>query len=278
MFHHVLIEMRSKSKKQDVSKISLLDVLDFNEIKNEIAAPFVQGKRFQCNGYFVEPNEIDRLVVTRTEKKAEHYQNILQSKVSANVLFFYAEEDAVSNSYDHAEDITKEFLNFSDEISKKDIPKKVKKNRPPVTNKIFIIHGHDEAFKKDVQLFLSRADIDETVLHEQPDKGRSIIDKLIEESTDASYVVALLSPDDKIEDGNSRARQNVIFEIGYFIGKLGKEKVRLLKKGDVEIPSDLQGVLYETYDGGGVWKIKLLKEMKEAGLDFIDLNKAIATF
>ena len=97
--------------------------------------------------------------------------------------------------------------------------------------KIFIIHGHDEGLLREVQLFISRAGLDDVVLHEKADKGRTIIDKLIEESQDAAYVIALLSPDDELSDGTQRARQNVILEIGYFLGKLGKSKVRLLKKG-----------------------------------------------
>jgi predicted nucleotide-binding protein len=124
--------------------------------------------------------------------------------------------------------------------------------------------------KKAVQLFLTRANLKDIVLHEQPDKNRTVIEKLIEEGNSAAYVIALLSPDDTQEDGTVRARQNVVLEIGYFIGRLGREKVRLLRKGEVVIPSDLQGILFENYDNEGAWRIKLLKEMQAAGLP-IDL-------
>lgn len=144
-------------------------------------------------------------------------------------------------------------------------------------NKIFIIHGHDEAMKKDVQLLLSRAELDDVVLHERPDIGRTIIDKLIEESSPACYAIALLSPDDITGEGLYRARQNVILEIGYFLGKLGKSKVRLLKKGGIEIPTDLSGILYTHYDESGSWKIRLLKEMKEVGIE-IDIEKSLKKF
>ena len=141
-------------------------------------------------------------------------------------------------------------------------------------DKIFIIHGHDNEMKREVQLLLSRADLEDVVLHEQPDRGRTIINKLTEESTSAIYAIALLSPDDELADGNARARQNVILEIGYFLGKLGKERVRLLKKGSVQIPSDLQGILYDDYDDSGAWKSKLLKEIRAVGID-LNLEKAI---
>jgi predicted nucleotide-binding protein len=138
-------------------------------------------------------------------------------------------------------------------------------------NTVFIIHGHDDGLKTDVQLLLTRAGVNNLVLHEQPDKGRTIIDKLVEESNHSNYAIALLSPDDKLEDGSTRARQNVILEIGYFIGKLGKERVRILKKGEIEIPSDLHGILYENYDKLGAWKMKICKELIAVGI-FVDIE------
>jgi len=142
---------------------------------------------------------------------------------------------------------------------------------------VFIIHGHDEEMKRSVQLFLNRAELQDIVLHEQPDKSRTVIEKLIEESENAGYVIALLSPDDVQGDGTLRARQNVILEIGYFIGKLGRDKVRLLKRGDTDVPSDLQGILYDTYDTAGAWRVKLAKEMKAAGLP-VNIENVIASF
>lgn len=141
--------------------------------------------------------------------------------------------------------------------------------------KVFIIHGHDESLKMEVQLLLTRAGVNNIVLHEQADKGRSIIDKLTEEGKDSNYAIALLSPDDVLLDGKIRARQNVILEVGYFIGQLGKERVRLLIKEEVEVPSDLSGILYEKYDKPGAWKIKLLKEMQAVGI-FVDLENVIS--
>jgi predicted nucleotide-binding protein len=149
-----------------------------------------------------------------------------------------------------------------------DKPKKV------TGNTVFIIHGHDNFLKVEVQLLLQRAGVSNIVLHEKPDIGRNIIEKLIEETKPANYAIALLSPDDELNDGTKRARQNVILEIGYFLGKLGKSRVRVLKKGDVEIPSDLSGVLYENYVPVGSWKIKLCKELQAVGI-FVDLEAVI---
>jgi predicted nucleotide-binding protein len=135
---------------------------------------------------------------------------------------------------------------------------------------VFIIHGHDEEFKTKTQLLLERASVNNVVLHEIADKGRTIIDKLIEEANQVGYAIALLSPDDLTVDGTGRARQNVILEIGYFLGLLGKERVRMIVRGNVVIPSDLQGILYEKYDDAGVWCIKTLKELQAVGI-YVDM-------
>ncbi|HEV7332720.1 MAG TPA: nucleotide-binding protein [Flavisolibacter sp.] len=138
---------------------------------------------------------------------------------------------------------------------------------------VFIIHGHNELVKHQVQLLLMKAAVNNIVLHEQADKGRTIIDKLVEEGKRSNYAIALLTADDKLEDGKNRARQNVILEIGYFMGQLGKERVRLLVADGVEIPSDLQGILYEKYDASGAWKMKILKELAAVGI-YVDFRAA----
>jgi predicted nucleotide-binding protein len=143
-------------------------------------------------------------------------------------------------------------------------------------NTVFIIHGRDNELKTEVQLLLTRAGVNNLVLHEQADKGRTIIDKLVEESFNSNYAIALLSPDDILEDGSQRARQNVILEIGYFMGRLGKERVRLLKRGDMEIPSDLQGILYENYNSSGNWKMEICKELIAVGI-YVDIALVAST-
>jgi len=117
------------------------------------------------------------------------------------------------------------------------------------------------------------------ILQEQPKGGRTIIEQL-EEHSDVGFAVVLMTPDDvgvsisETEEAKLRARQNVIFEFGYFLGKLERNKVRILRKGDVEIPSDLQGVLYIAMDAAGAWRMALAKEIKNAGID-VDLNKVL---
>ena len=147
-------------------------------------------------------------------------------------------------------------------------------------NKIFIVHGHDDAAKIEMARTLEKAGFEAIILHEQPDAGRTIIEK-IEAYTDVAFAVVLYTgcdlgraKEDKIENEKFRARQNVVFEHGYLIGKLGRKNVCALVKGDVETPGDISGVVYTSMDAAGAWKIQMFKNIKEAGLD-VDFNKII---
>ncbi len=151
------------------------------------------------------------------------------------------------------------------------------------TREVFIIHGRDKEAKETVARFLTRLDLTPVILHEQPNQGRTIIEKF-EQHAQAGFAVALLTPDDvgalESDEKNlkPRARQNVVFELGYFLGRLGRERVCALTKGDIELPSDYDGVVYIPLDDSEGWKIKLIKELikelKNAGFD-VDANKAL---
>ena len=146
------------------------------------------------------------------------------------------------------------------------------------TNEVFVIHGRDNEAKETVARFLQNLDLTPVILHEQPNQGRTIIEKF-EQHAQVGFAVALLTPDDvgalKNEEKNlkPRSRQNVVFELGYFLGRLGRERVCALTKGDIEIPSDYDGVVYISLDDGG-WKMNLIREFKNAGFD-IDANRAL---
>lgn len=136
---------------------------------------------------------------------------------------------------------------------------------------VFIVHGHDDLMKLSVSNFVRKLGFNPIILHEQIDRGRTIIEKF-ENCSNVAYAIILYSPDDKMETGKMRARQNVVFEHGFFIGKLGRNRVvGLFKDSDcIEIPSDLQGILYKSFNRN--WEFDVAKEMKNSGLD-IDLNK-----
>jgi predicted nucleotide-binding protein len=140
---------------------------------------------------------------------------------------------------------------------------------------VFIIHGHDEASKSQLARLIEKLGLSAIIIHEQSNKGRTIIEKL-EGHSDVAFAVALLTPDDV---GGSdikstlkpRARQNVIFELGHFESKLGRDKVCVLHTPGVELPSDLGGVAYVEMDKAGGWQFKLARELKDAGIE-VDMN------
>lgn len=140
--------------------------------------------------------------------------------------------------------------------------------------RVFIVHGHNDGLKHEV--FRVLHDLTGTrpiILHEQPNGGRAIFEKLEAYAAKAGFAVALLTADDvggtaQPEAGETqpRARQNVVYEAGYFAGLLGRARVALLYQAGVELPSDLDGVLYIPLDSAGAWKIQLAHEMANTGI------------
>ncbi|GAB5537778.1 MAG: hypothetical protein Rubg2KO_40270 [Rubricoccaceae bacterium] len=153
----------------------------------------------------------------------------------------------------------------------------------PQGNSVFIVHGHDEAMKQSVARTIEKLGLDPIILHERPSQGRTIIEKFSDHA-DVHFAVVLLSPDDigyardsKPDKPTYRARQNVIFELGYFIGRLGRDRVLALHKTteDFEMPSDYSGVLFVPFDTAARWQFDLAKEMKACGYD-IDINQLLS--
>jgi predicted nucleotide-binding protein len=122
---------------------------------------------------------------------------------------------------------------------------------------VFVVHGHDEGAREAVARFLEKMGFKAIILHEQANKGQTVIEK-IHEHGDVGFAVVLLTPDDegykKGEVARPRARQNVLLELGYFIGRLGRMHVCALKRGEIELPSDFGGVVYEAFDDAGAWR------------------------
>lgn len=143
-------------------------------------------------------------------------------------------------------------------------------------SKVFVVHGHDEALKQEVARIVEKQGLEAIILSEQANGGKTIIEK-IEENSDVGAAICLFTGDDygRAKDATSenlRARQNVVFEAGYFMGKLGRGNVILIASPDIEIPSDLQGVVYTNKD---MWQTDVLRELKAIGYN-VDFNKLFA--
>jgi len=148
-------------------------------------------------------------------------------------------------------------------------------NQPPQLasgfnkSQVFIVHGHDELAKLDMANFIRELGLEPIILHMQASGGRTIIEK-IEEYTNVGYGIVLYTPCDVGAPRDSltykrRARQNVVFEHGYLIAKLGRGRVAAMVKGEVETPNDISGVVYISLDEHGGWKGQLITELRGAG-------------
>ncbi|MDO8772061.1 MAG: nucleotide-binding protein [Burkholderiaceae bacterium] len=148
----------------------------------------------------------------------------------------------------------------------------------PKSNNVFIVHGHDGEARESVARFLGNIGLTPIILYEQANRGRTVIEK-VEAHSEVGFAVVLLTADDEgrvkgATELEPRARQNVLLELGYFIGRLGRENVCALKRGTLEIPSDFAGVVWETMDAGAGWKQVLGRELSAAGYE-IDWNKVM---
>ena len=141
-------------------------------------------------------------------------------------------------------------------------------------DEVFIVHGHDKGAKHEVARFVEQLGLKVIILDEQPGRGQTIIEKFEASASNAGFAIILLTPDDvgaaKDEQDNlkPRARQNVIFEMGYFVKALERGRVCAMSTEEVEIPSDFAGVQYIHLDPHGGWEKKLEREMEAAGLTF----------
>lgn len=245
---------------------------EFHPVKDGFPDSFVAGNQF--NQWMSEINIFNE----RYLKNHPLYHSIYTT-------FFHKDTD--TNAYDNMMGYLKALegdLEFWEDVAGLQVDMynnhlNGKKGVKHMSNKkVFIVHGHDELAESQMARFIEKIGLQAIILHEQPNSGRTIIEK-IEANSDVQYAVVLYTPcdlgrakEDKVESEKYRARQNVVFEHGYLIGKLGRNKVSALVKGDIETPGDISGVVYIKMDDGGAWKTQLVKEMKSIGLE-CDINK-----
>jgi predicted nucleotide-binding protein len=144
----------------------------------------------------------------------------------------------------------------------------------PAGKQVFIVHGHDEARKHEVARFVTKVTKNEPViLHEQAGKGRTIIEKFEAHAADTGYAIVIATGDDvgrsRLSEEDQlqlRARQNVVLELGFFFGALGRSRTALLYEDGVERPSDIEGIARISLDGSEGWKLELARELEGAGI------------
>ena len=170
---------------------------------------------------------------------------------------------------------------WEDDVPIQDGAEKASPMQPTNTKQVFVVHGRDDGTKAMVARVLEQLELEPIVLQEQPNQGRTIIEKF-EDYAQMGFAVILCTPDDvgalesEQDSLKPRPRQNVVLEWGFFLGKIGRNRVCALIKGNVEIPSDYAGVIYLPLDDAGAWQIRLVAELQNAGFP-VDANKLTRT-
>ena len=268
--YHILVKMKDN-----------INYFEYNiekteeEVIKDYIIPYIDGIDFFLESGYVNRKNIREIVVKNMDEKIEKIRDYLQDKVAKNVFYFYTNDIALENNI-CGKNIVSDLIKKSELLRIKEKKSEKKSEIIPQNNKIFIVHGHDDGMKTEVARFVEQIGLKPIVLHEQASKGKTIIEK-IDEYTNVRYGIVLYSPCDKGKSNKEevykdRARQNVVFEHGYLIGKLGKDNVTALNKGNIETPSDIGGVIYIAFDNHEGWKMKIVKELKANGFE-IDLNK-----
>ena len=283
MYYSVLIETSDGSgKNKKILPVIESDHINLEKIKSDILIPYFRGNDFFMDGYLLNKSKISRIKIVSYEKPIQSLVDLRDQERrirnrNSNVLnLISSNRYQIMHDKELVHDITNEILKeVQQELANSKISPKKSKKATFDNKKVFIVHGHDDKIKLDVLNFLRKLGLEPVILHEQANKGKTIIEK-IEDNTNVGYGIILYTPCDKggtadtdLEKMKFRARQNVVFEHGYLIGKLGRNRVCALVDGDIERPSDIDGVLYVPYQNG--WELTVGKELRSVGYD-VDLN------
>lgn len=276
MFYHVIIKPKSDKYygeyKTDLTKEQLI---------SRFVEPYEQGMPIVINGKTVQPNDLERITISKSERTIESFIPQIKAEDRASSVTIIGGPSYTYQAIGRATDVTDDFIEGA--IGYKKVLAEIKshthKSEEGEPNRVFIVHGHDESAQNKAARFVEKLGFEAIILHEKASSGRTIIEK-IEHYSDVGFAIVLYTADDvgnvksEPDNLNVRARQNVVFEHGYLIGKLGRQNVSALVDGKLELPNDISGVVYISLDEGSTWQLQLAKEMKQSGYR-IDMNKLI---
>lgn len=276
MYYHVFIETSSTfTAFNGEDMLYEVDIISKEDLLNDIIIPYINKDSILIQGYRVSSfQDIKRITIKSTEKPLIYDSSIYRYKDIRNYPETILERSG-------AKDITREILKEAKKRNDEEVKKYSEDFCENTENmidktKVFIVHGHDDLAKTKVARFIEKIGFEAIILHEQASKGKTIIEK-IEDNTNVGFAIILYTPCDVGgKEGNlkARARQNVVFEHGFLMAKIGRNNVCALVKDSVETPNDISGVVYIAMDSEGAWEFKIAKEMKESGYD-IDSNKIL---
>ena len=275
MYYHVRIDYYHSKLKCNQTLFDF-DISDEQVLRSDVIIPYLESSPFVFKGVRLntEGSEISQVRLFRSERKIEECKQIANAKIQFAIGYLNEEnllpyKDLVEECTNIINDVQKHLGGIDAQNNDKTVNKMVDRSN------VFIVHGHDEVALLKLEEFLGKVGLNPIVLSRQADEGRTIIEKFEKYSNVGFAIVLYTYCDDGKEktesDYKKRARQNVVFEHGYMIAKLGRKRVCALRKGDIEIPSDYQGVIFKTMDESGGWQLEIAKELKVAGYS-IDLN------
>jgi predicted nucleotide-binding protein len=234
------------------------------------------GDPIIVNGKTIPISDIDRIRISSSNEPSSSIIGRLKAEERNSSVFIIGGLSYAWQAADAAKDVTDDFIKGAPGNKKSDAQSKA--TLALSNQRVFIVHGHDNALKTDLENFCRTIGLDPIVLHRQADRGLTVIEKF-EKHSEVQYAFILLTPDDvaysaaeeqKDEKDRSkelRARQNVIFEFGYFAAKLTRAKVCCIYKSGVKLPSDLNGLIYkEVRDSIEEIGYAIIKELQAAGM------------
>lgn len=271
MFYHIRVYLKSRVKEERYNML-------IEELETRYLSNYRNRKDFILNGRLIRIEDIEKIQINESvdEWELDRIAREIELEDSRSHIGVIGGPSLKSRAADCLPDVSDRLLlgppGYLLESTEEEGGEEEMDNK-----KVFIVHGHDNDLKQQLEIFLSRVGLKPIVLHREANKGRTIIEKF-EAHSDVKYAFVLLTPDDigcsvndkdqPVENYNFRARQNVIFELGFFIGKLGRANVCTLYVEGVELPNDISGLVYQRVtnnieDVG----FHIIKELKAAGLE-----------
>jgi predicted nucleotide-binding protein len=268
VYYHILIQNNKNEKMYE------FDIESFREVLDNVVIPYLKRIPFLFSGYYLSEEVIERFVIRQSKQSTSSF--VEEQNNRPNSFPLTRKEHIMNEEKDYSHDITRQAIRLAEKELEKNFQGLNNQEVNPVrqidNNKVFIVHGHDDFAKTEVEAFIRRIGLEPIIIHQQANRGQTIIEK-IESHSDVKFGIVLYTPCDQgaaqaeAKQGyfRARARQNVVFEHGYLIGKIGRENVAALVKEEVETPNDISGVVYIKMDSHQRWHLDLAKELKSAG-------------
>lgn len=249
----------------------MTDVEKFNDIISEIDFLIAHSVTSKTPAFCAWKTSAERFLIKKFGENSFEYQDFL--KLSFRPSAWTSDHALVQGCKDGLVTAKMVFESYLRELQESTDEDLFENGENDDFSKVFIVHGHDGELKQSVARLVEKQDLEAIMLSEQANKGKTIIEKF-EENSDVSGAICLFTADDfgrakAAAEDQPRARQNVVFEAGYFMGKLSRSRVVIIAEHGVELPSDMQGIVYTDKSN---WEVDVLKELKAMGYT-IDFNK-----